>query len=56
MWSRGLTGHGQVVGVGDTGIQEKSCYFDDIVPVPYNNNDTVSQHRKITTYYTRYEL
>ncbi|CAE8681021.1 unnamed protein product [Polarella glacialis] len=47
--SKGLRGFGQIVGLGDTGINVASCSFrDDTVPVPYS---TVSQtHRKIVSY------
>lgn len=47
----GLRGRGQVVGLGDTGIDVRSCSFrDDAAEVPY---DTVGRgHRKIAAYVT----
>ena len=43
LWERNLTGAGQVVSIGDTGVAWSSCFFHDPeVPVPF------SQHRSIS--------
>jgi len=47
----GLSGQGQVVGLGDTGINVDSCSFKDYTkPVPYNF--VGAEHRKIAAYWT----
>ena len=36
LWDRNLTGVGQVVSIGDTGVAWSSCFFNDPdVPVPF---------------------
>jgi len=48
--SRGLDGQGEIVGISDTGLDTKSCYFvDTINSVPFNEINTML-HRKITYY------
>ena len=51
IWDAGLTGNNQVIGISDTGIDMKSCFFyDSSEDAPY---DTISStHRKMTTYIT----
>lgn len=56
MWKRGLDGAGEVVAVGDTGIDYNNCFFYDAKnPVPFVNASTkvlpVSTHRKIHSYF-----
>lgn len=44
LWKKGLQGQGQVVAVGDTGLDYDSCFFyDPDRPVPINKTDF--QHR-----------
>lgn len=51
LWSKGLTGEGEVVGVGDTGIDYNTCFFHDPRhSVPFNRIDM--RHRKIVGYFT----
>ena len=46
MWQRGLQGQGQVVAVGDTGLDFDHCFFYDADhDVPLNTVNT--EHRKI---------
>jgi hypothetical protein len=46
-----LTGVGQIIGISDSGLDMKSCYFhDDNVPAPYNK--TNYNHRKVIYYDT----
>ena len=50
MWSRGLHGEGQTIGIGDTGIDHDNCFFrDPMVPVPIGRVDP--RHRKIVAYW-----
>ena len=53
-WSAGLHGEGQIVGVGDGGLDFNSCYFEDenvpIEPVVGENN-LYPNHRKIVQYF-----
>jgi hypothetical protein len=52
---RGLLGSGVVVGIADTGIDHKLCYFHDPErTVPFNRVD--QSHRKIVSYKYRYGL
>lgn len=46
----GLLGAGQVLGLGDTGVDTQACAFRDSSPVPYGH--TSSDHRKIAGYFT----
>ena len=52
---RGITGKGQIVTVGDSGLDPNSCFFyDPDHHVPYINattNAKVSSHRKIASYW-----
>eukprot|EP00761_Pharyngomonas_kirbyi_P005282 gb/GECH01005287.1/.p1 GENE.gb/GECH01005287.1/~~gb/GECH01005287.1/.p1 ORF type:complete len:967 (+),score=205.39 gb/GECH01005287.1/:1-2901(+) len=51
IWEHGITGKGQIVGVGDTGIDWDNCFFyDPEHPVPFNTID--KSHRKIISYNT----
>ncbi|KAL0483599.1 hypothetical protein AKO1_011458 [Acrasis kona] len=49
VWDHGITGKGEIVGIGDTGIDHDMCFFyDPKSDVPF---DTVSDtHRKIRGY------
>ena len=49
LWERNVTGAGQVVSIGDTGVAWASCFFNDpAVPVPIDTVD--HSHRKVVTY------
>eukprot|EP00929_Paragymnodinium_shiwhaense_P069070 TRINITY_DN34844_c0_g2_i1.p1 TRINITY_DN34844_c0_g2~~TRINITY_DN34844_c0_g2_i1.p1 ORF type:complete len:1136 (+),score=192.87 TRINITY_DN34844_c0_g2_i1:97-3504(+) len=49
----GLRGTGQVVGIGDTGVNVASCSFADAAAaVPYDS--VGSGHRKVAAYFTKY--
>jgi len=49
MWQHGLHGEGQIIGLGDTGIDTNMCFFyDPDVPVPLNSVN--QNHRKIVSY------
>jgi subtilisin family serine protease len=51
IWKRGITGLGEVVGVGDTGIDYDMCFFrDPNVSVSFNSVNPA--HRKIVGYET----
>ena len=44
-----LTGHGEIIGVADTGIDKNNCYFNDPDHhMPYNTINM--NHRKVVTY------
>jgi subtilisin family serine protease len=49
LWAAGLTGRGQVIGLGDTGLDLQSCFFSDLAP-----NGTFMPpgpwHRKVLAY------
>lgn len=52
LWSKGLDGEGEVIGVGDTGIDYNHCAFHDPNgTVPFNKVD-MNAHRKIVSYWT----
>jgi len=58
MWKRGLNGEGQLIGVGDTGLDYYHCFFyDSANPVPQsqrerrNNPPQPSKHRKIAAFW-----
>ena len=43
LWDRNITGAGQVVSIGDTGVAWSSCFFNDPdVPVPFGHPQIVS--------------
>eukprot|EP01028_Stygiella_incarcerata_P006763 TRINITY_DN274_c0_g1_i1.p1 TRINITY_DN274_c0_g1~~TRINITY_DN274_c0_g1_i1.p1 ORF type:complete len:1021 (+),score=263.62 TRINITY_DN274_c0_g1_i1:180-3242(+) len=49
VWSEGLTGEGEVIGLADTGIDDGHCFFRDLDhPFPYNKVN--NEHRKIVYY------
>ncbi len=49
IWSRKITGRGEIVAVSDTGIDADACWFvDPNRPVPYDTTDP--SHRKIVYY------
>ena len=54
--ARGITGKGQIVTVGDSGLDPNSCFFyDPDHACPYTNVTTnlkVSNHRKIASYWS----
>jgi subtilisin family serine protease len=51
LWDRGLTGKGEIIGVGDTGIDYDNCFFRDTnQSVTFNSINM--NHRKIIGYYT----
>jgi subtilisin family serine protease len=51
IWKQGYTGKGQIVGIGDTGIDWDNCYFSDgMRPPAFQSVDL--NHRKIVGYYT----
>eukprot|EP01080_Neovahlkampfia_damariscottae_P011694 gene11694-4928_t len=56
MWNRGINGAGQIVGIGDTGLDTYHCFFyDDKNDVPYqrlkDDQSVVSKHRKINAFW-----
>lgn len=55
LWNRGINGKGQIIGVGDTGIDIYHCLFYDDQPVPFVANMSqpppVSKHRKFAAYW-----
>lgn len=56
LWNRNINGNGQIVGVGDTGLDTFHCFFwDENNPVPYQRewNDILntSTHRKINGFW-----
>ncbi|KAG2387663.1 hypothetical protein C9374_001257 [Naegleria lovaniensis] len=57
IWGMGLTGSGQVIGVGDTGVDYYHCFFyDDKSKPPFQRNlrDSVQNvnHRKFASFWT----
>ena len=49
LWAAGLTGRGQIIGLGDTGLDMQSCFFSDIAP----NGSALPPgpwHRKVVAY------
>jgi subtilisin family serine protease len=55
IWNRGITGEGQIVGIGDTGLDTYHCFFyDEKNAVPYQRTqgqNVVSKHRKINAFW-----
>ncbi|GJP30633.1 hypothetical protein CLOM_g4168 [Closterium sp. NIES-68] len=48
LWRAGITGSGQIVGIGDSGIDMQSCFFrDDTVPLPGSSHRKVVQYRVV---------
>jgi len=35
IWKENLTGHGEIIGMADTGIDHDMCFFGDSVAVPF---------------------
>jgi subtilisin family serine protease len=53
LWDAGLHGEGEVVGVGDSGLDHMSCYFYDAaqpLTISNNNNNDNPTHRKVVQY------
>ncbi|WIA11875.1 hypothetical protein OEZ85_011961 [Tetradesmus obliquus] len=54
-WQAGLDGKGQVIGIGDSGIDMNSCYFRDPAnpfnPSPDSKEWISPNHRKVVYYY-----
>lgn len=54
-WSAGLDGKGQIVGMGDSGIDMRSCYFADpaapFAPAPGADEWANPNHRKVVYYW-----
>ncbi len=63
IWAKGLRGEGEIVGIGDSGIDSDSCFFSDAnLPVPLcasksmtgevlnQENCTNLAHRKLVMY------
>ena len=49
VWRRGLRGEGEIVVVGDTGLDHDHCMFHDPErPIPFNKIDPL--HRKVVLY------
>ena len=57
IWDAGVLGDGQVIGLGDTGLDRFSCFFRDedrgaVVPSDLNNAQVDAQQRKVVQYIT----
>jgi hypothetical protein len=53
VWNAGLRGNGQLIGIGDSGIDMRSCYFADVGA----NGSAVPpgpEHRKVVAYHSGY--
>ena len=50
MWDMGLHGEGQVVGVGDSGLDGGSCYFENAAGGTPGNQQYGDTHRKVQSY------
>eukprot|EP00817_Percolomonadidae_sp_ATCC50343_P005548 CAMPEP_0117430754 /NCGR_PEP_ID=MMETSP0758-20121206/10307_1 /TAXON_ID=63605 /ORGANISM="Percolomonas cosmopolitus, Strain AE-1 (ATCC 50343)" /LENGTH=631 /DNA_ID=CAMNT_0005219117 /DNA_START=670 /DNA_END=2566 /DNA_ORIENTATION=- len=50
LWNKGLTGKGQIIAVGDTGIDWDMCFFNDERGPPAFNDINLN-HRKIVGYF-----
>jgi subtilisin family serine protease len=54
-WQAGLDGKGQIIGIGDSGIDMNSCYFRDPAnpfnPSPDSKEWISPNHRKVVYYY-----
>ncbi len=55
LWDLGLDGEGEIVGVADTGVDDRSCFFRDYDygPTPRNNASSPSvdsKYRKVVQY------
>jgi hypothetical protein len=49
VWKRGLRGEGEIVVVGDTGLDHDHCMFNDpLRPIPFDKVDM--KHRKVILY------
>jgi hypothetical protein len=55
MWDRGITGDGQVIGIGDTGCDHYHClFYDEVNKVPFQTSlkgTTTSNHRKFAGFF-----
>jgi subtilisin family serine protease len=48
-WRAGLRGEAEIIGIGDTGLDWDSCFFNDpLRPAPYDRLDL--SHRKVVNY------
>ena len=47
LWQHGLNGSGQIIGIGDTGVDYDNCFFRDPAYAAPTSN-----HRKIVAYRT----
>jgi subtilisin family serine protease len=51
IWSHGIAGQGQIVALGDTGIDYDHCFFHDVNhTIPMGSGIINHKHRKIVTY------
>ena len=50
MWDMGLHGEGQVVGVGDSGLDGGSSYFENAAGGTPGNQQYGDTHRKVQSY------
>jgi len=54
-WAAGITGKGQVVGIGDSGLDTKHCSFtdpNDALPRTQNAKVDSTTHRKVSQYFS----
>jgi subtilisin family serine protease len=54
IWDMGITGHGEIVGVADTGLDYDSCFFSD-PEESITVNEVNTKHRKVVGYFTNSE-
>jgi subtilisin family serine protease len=50
LWAHGITGEGQIAGVGDTGLDYDHCFFDDPHERVAHWPATNPKHRKVISY------
>ena len=53
LWAAGLTGRGQIIGLGDTGLDLQSCFFADVDPIG-TALPPGPWHRKVLAYNAAY--